>query len=85
MKLLNNFDKEVSFENLEEAIKYYLPQSDIPCTEDEYLGNDYKTFCFLFENYKYLISTCNTLQELAEVLNCFSDTFSDGRVHEVVD
>ena len=43
-KLINSYDREAKFyENeLAEAKNYYLPKSDLPCDESEYLGKDIK-------------------------------------------
>ena len=67
-ELKNNVDYETVFKNLEEAKKYYMP--------------DLKEFpeC---EEYSQDIKYCKSLEELAEVLNRYTDTFSDGRNHFV--
>lgn len=67
-ELRNNVDYEAAFENLEDAKKYYIP--------------DVKEFpeC---EEYSQDIKECKSLEELAEVLNKYTDIFSDGRNHFV--
>ena len=67
-ELRNNVDYEAAFENLEDAKKYYIP--------------DVKEFpeC---EEYAHEIKECKSLEELADVLNKYTDIFSDGRNHFV--
>lgn len=67
-ELRNNVDYEAYFDELEEARKYYMP--------------DLKEFpeC---SQYAQEIKDTRTLEELAEVLNKYTDEFSDGRHHFV--
>ena len=83
-ELKNNVDTEAAFTELEEAKKWYLTK-DVLRTKEEYLGDDYKTFCKEFAKYKKEIEQSETLEELAEVLNRYTDTFSDGRENKVVE
>ena len=86
-KLINSYDHEAKFyENeLAEAKNYYLPKSDLPCNESEYLGRDYKGYCEQYTEYKQGIEQAENLEELAEVLNNFTDVFDNGSKYEVVE
>lgn len=84
-ELRNNIDVEVVFTELKEAKKWYLPKDNVPCEKEEYLGNDYEGFCKEFAEYKKEIEQSETLEELAEVLNKYTDTFGDGRENKVVE
>lgn len=77
-ELKNNVNTEVVFTKLEEAKEWYMPKDNIPCTKDEYLGDDYEGFCKEFTEYKKEIEQSQTLVELANVLNKYTDTFQDG-------
>lgn len=84
-ELRNNWDENAAFEKLEDAKNYYLPKEEKPCEKDEYLGDDYEGFCKQYEEYKEEITAAETLEELAAVLNRYTDTFEDGREHKVVE
>lgn len=84
-ELRNNADTEVAFTDLKKAKNYYLPEENIPCSKEEYLGNDYEGFCKGFTEYKQEIQRADTLEELADVLNRYTDAYDDGREHTVVD
>ena len=84
-ELRNNVDTEVVFTKLEEAKNWYLPKADVPCEKDEYLNDDYESYCKEFAEYKKDIEQTETLEELAEVLNRYTDTFGDGREGKVVE
>ena len=67
-ELKNNVDYETVFENLEDAKKYYMPNlEEFPECKE----------------YAEEIEDSKTLEELADVLNKYSDVFSDGRNHFV--
>ena len=82
-ELRNNFDKEVVFENLDEAKKYYLPKEDKPCEIEDYLGDNYEKFCIDFNSYKKAIQEAADLEELVDVLNEWSDSFDNGTEYVV--
>ncbi len=84
-ELRNNVDTEVGFAELKEAKKWYLPKDNVPCEKEEYLGDDYEGFCKEFAEYKKEIEQSETLEELANVLNKYTNTFSDGRKNKVVE
>ena len=67
-ELRNNFDKEVAFDDLNKAKNYYMPN-----TEEFSEGKEYAQE----------IEEAETLEELADVLNKYTDIFSDGRNHFV--
>lgn len=83
MKLINDFDNEINFENLEDAKKYYLPENEIPCILEEYLGDDYESYCIQYKQFKADISNANSLIELADILNTYSDIFLNGSEYTV--
>lgn len=67
-ELRNNVDYEAVFENLEDAKKYYMPNlEEFPECKE----------------YTREIEEAGTLEELAKVLNKYTDTFGDGRNHVV--
>lgn len=84
-ELRNNVDTEVAFTDLQKAKKWYLPEENVPCSEKEYLGDDYEEFCKNFAEYKQEIQRADTFEELADVLNRYTDAYDDGRKHTVVD
>ena len=67
-ELKNNVDYETVFENLEDAKKYYMPNLEEFSECKEYAEE---------------IEDSKTLEELADVLNKYTDVFSDGRNHFV--
>ena len=78
MELRNKFDREISFDNLQEAKKYFYPKTEKPCEPEEYLGDNYESYCKVFQAYKVEIKAARTLDELADVLNRYSDAFDNG-------
>ena len=84
-ELRNNVDYEARFDDLEKAKNWYNSNSNPLCSEDEYLGDDYELYCSQFEEYQEEIKESKTLEELATVLNKYTDIFEDGRQHEVVE
>lgn len=67
-ELRNNIDKDVAFADLKEAKNYYAPNLEEFSECKEYARE---------------IEEAGTLEELAQVLNKYTDTFSDGRNHTV--
>ena len=78
MELKNKFDREISFDNLQDAKQYFYPKTEKPCEPEEYLGDNYESYCKVFQAYKVEIKAAKTLGELADVLNRYSDTFDNG-------
>ena len=81
--LVNNYDKEIKFEDLEEAKVYYTSKDSYLGTEDEYLGKDWEGYCEEFAEYRSKILAAESLEELAEVLNKYTDTFDNGSMWSV--
>lgn len=81
MELINNFDKEICFDNLEKAKKYFIPgagvDSDIR-SGDGYLGSDLKAYTARWDEYVEDIKTAKNLRELCDVLNRETDEFGNG-------
>lgn len=67
-ELRNNVDNEARFTDLAEAKKYYMPDlTQFPEAEE----------------YAEEISESGTLEELADVLNKYSDDFGNGSEYKV--
>ena len=77
--LINNNNTEIVFyENeLQKAKEYYLPNSNILLKEN-YIGNNYESYVKQYNDYIDAISACNDIVELCEVLNRYTDLFSNG-------
>lgn len=84
-ELRNNVDCDAKFCDLEEAKKYYIPQTELPCAKDEYSGNDFDSYCTQFKEYKTELSEADSLEELAIVLNKYTDIFDSGAEYKVVE
>lgn len=70
MKILkNSFDKDINFDNLEEAKKYYIKSAE----QLEELDNDEDE---IERNKK--IESAEDLEELADVLNTYTDLLDNG-------
>ena len=82
-ELRNNFDKEITFEDLNKAKHYYIHDSKIPCSQDEYLGEDYNNYCLKWNEYKKELEVAESLEELADVLNKYTDYFDNGSEYYV--
>ena len=82
-ELRNSFDKEVAFENLEEAKKYYLPKDNEIMSEADFLGDNYEEFCIDFKSYQKAIEEAESLEELADVLNSWADRMGNGSEYYV--
>ena len=78
-ELRNSYDKENVFDDLNKAKRYYISDLEIPCSEDEYLGDNYEIYCSEWNEYKKELEFAESLEKLAEVLNKYTDIFSDGR------
>lgn len=84
-ELRNNVDREIAFTSILEAKHYYLPSGKYPCSKEDYLEDDYERYCNQFLNYRAELEQCETLEELADILNKYTDIFSDGRINKVVE
>lgn len=88
MRLVNNFDKTINFENLEDAKKYYTPTEEVDKdTRDKsnYLGNDFEAYIQRWEQYILDIKKAEDLEELCDILNHNSDEFDSGTRWAVID
>ena len=83
MRMINSFDKEAEFESLEEAKEYYYPEMEM--TEEEYTGDNFTEHLKAWEEYKKGIKVAESLQELAGVLNRYSNEFDNSSIWEVVE
>lgn len=83
MKLVNSFDKEVQFEDLAEAKEYYYPEMEM--TEEDYTGDNFAEYLKSWEEYKKGIKEAKSLQDLADVLNRYSNEFDNGSKWEVIE
>lgn len=69
-ELRNGYDSEVTFTDLYEAKTYYMPDTEgFPECKD----------------YTREIEEANSLEELADVLNKYTDLFGDGSGFKVVE
>lgn len=88
MRLVNDYEKEISFENLEEAKAYYLPSEEVNKdmrNREYYLGDDFESYLERWDEYISDIKNANSLQELCDVLNRNTDEFQDGSMWKVVE
>lgn len=85
-ELRNTLDSTITFENLEEAKHYYLPQQ-VEVERDEFLGDDkeYAEYCKQYKEYADEILSAESLEELATVLNHGTDLFGNGSEYKVVE
>ena len=82
--LINNNNTEIVFyENeLQKAKEYYLQNSNILLKEN-YIGNNYESYVKQYNDYIDAISACNDIVELCEVLNRYTDLFSNGTEYSI--
>lgn len=88
MRMINSFDSEIEFTNLEEAKKYYIPTKEVDAdmrNEDIYLGDNFDEYIKKWEAYVSDIKNATDLNELCEVLNNNSDEFSNGSTWSVIE
>ena len=60
-----------------------MPKETTPCAIEDFLGNDWKGYCNHWQEYKNEIVNADSLEELAQVLNKYTDIFGDEREHTV--
>lgn len=75
--LRNDVDKEISFEDLDEAKSYY-DMGDVNELKDAYIGADWSSYCDEFNYRANQIRTATDLESLATALNYMTDTYADG-------
>lgn len=77
--LKNNYDKEIEFENLEETKAYFLTQEEqLKELIDNYEGDDFEYNKKRVLQREQDIKDANDLEELADVLNDYSDNYDNG-------
>ncbi len=77
--LKNNYDKEIEFENLEEAKAYFLTSEEqLKELIDNYEGDDFEYNKKRVLQREQDIKDANDLEELANVLNDYSDNYDNG-------
>lgn len=77
--LKNNYDKEIKFENLEEAKAYFLTSEEqLKELIDNYEGDDFEYNKERVLQREQDIKDANDLEELADVLNDYSDNYDNG-------
>lgn len=88
--LKNSFDKDIYFEDLEEAKKYFKPSEEkleehLNMDPSEFLGDpeDFEEYKNNFYWYAEKIEYAKTLEELADVLNEYSDIYGNGSRYSV--
>ena len=82
MTMKNSFDRDINFESLEEAKKYFN-DANAASLEDsmknpESVLVDFEDFVGGFKEYMQEIDEASDLEELAEVLNRYSDVYGNG-------
>lgn len=77
-KFADKFDKEAVFTDLEKAKNYYYPEDNKAFARDEYTGSNYEEYCKDYKEYKEEIMKAENLEELADVLNKYTDEFDNG-------
>lgn len=84
-ELRNSIDSDARFESLEEAKTYYYPEMDALEIRESYTGDDFESYLHEWESYKKGISSAKTLEDLAYVLNEYTDVFGNGSSWQVVE
>lgn len=69
--LKNSFDSEVEFTDLEKAKNYYMPNLEEFSDDEEY------------QEYLESIKECNSLFDLASILNNYTDMYGNGSTFSV--
>lgn len=83
-ELRNNIDKDAAFSDLQDAKNYYSLDENA-LSEEDYPGDNFNDYLSKAKDYNKEINEASTLEELATVLNRYSDLFEDGRYHTVVE
>lgn len=80
MKVLksNNNNEVLFFDNqLDRAKQYFMPSNSMLLKED-FIGENYNSYVEQFKQYKSELTDCNDIDELAIVLNKYTDIFNTG-------
>ena len=84
MKILKNgFDQEVWFDDLEMAKSYYALVEQLQ--ENEFLGDNFENYVKQYNECVQEFDEAKTFEELAIVLNKYTDMFDNGSEWRVVD
>lgn len=82
--LVNSKDEEIAFTNLDEAKFYYcFTHFEIADFLSDYNGYDKINYNILLKKYNNAINETSTLQELANVLNEYTDVLDNGSYYNV--
>lgn len=90
-ELRNSFDKDLSFTSVEKAKEYFYPSEKLDESikdlknYDEFNGDleEFENFLEQWAERKNAISLSQTLEELADALNQWTDTFDNGSRYSV--
>lgn len=82
--LVNSKDAEIAFTNLDGA-KFYYCFTDFEIADflSDYNGYDKINYNILLKKYNNAINETSTLQELANVLNEYTDVLDNGSYYNV--
>ena len=85
--MINSFDKELVFSDLEKAKNWMIPTEDAKeqiLDIENFSGDDFSEYCDQYEEYILEIQSSNTLEELSGVWNRYSDVFGNGSIFEII-
>ena len=75
----NNINYEIEFNNINKAKKFIVRQKEyVANNKDEYIGENYELYIEQYQNYMLEIVDADTMEELCDVLNKYTDTFGNG-------
>lgn len=79
MKILkNDVDYEIEYTDIINAKKEFIENNSNKELIENYIGDNIELYVKQLLDYIKEIITCNTLEELADVLNKYTDTFGNG-------
>lgn len=75
----NNINDEIEFNNINKAKKFIVRQKEyVANNKDEYIGENYELYIEQYQDYMLEIVDADTMEELCDVLNKYTDTFGNG-------
>lgn len=75
----NNINDEIEFNNINKAKKYIVRQKEYVANyKDEYIGENLESYIEQYQDYILEIVDADTMEELCDVLNKYTDTFGNG-------
>lgn len=75
----NNINDEIEFNNINKAKKFIVRQKEyVANNKDGYIGENYELYIEQYQNYMLEIVDADTMEELCDVLNKYTDTFGNG-------